>query len=194
MDALGNGQVTRRATTQVERELQRRAKREVNDRRAEIRLIAAGAILTGAIAVFVLIKESLFPVPKEQLVEVAWKHECSCAQGWMQSLRARGFTVNDYELDDTSTQRQRWHLPDSIQGCHPATYLGYFLDGHVSANALHQLARERPKAIGLQQVDTVESDASGTQRVISSQLLLISSSGAATPWPVKANDESEGRR
>ena len=140
------------------------------------------ALPVGAAAVLIVLWPKLFPVPPEQLVEVAWKHECSCATGWINSLRTEHFTVRDYELDDTSTLRAQWQVPDSIRGCHPATYLGYFLDGHISANTLHRLARERPQAIGVKQVDTTEPGADGLPIVIGSQLLLIGGNGAATPW------------
>ena len=55
------------------------------------------ALPVGAAAVLIVLWPKLFPVPPEQLVEVAWKHECSCATGWINSLRTEHFTVRDYE-------------------------------------------------------------------------------------------------
>lgn len=140
------------------------------------------ALPLGAIAALVVLWPTLFPVAPEQLVEVAWTHRCGCAHGWIKSLRAGGFTVRDYELDDTRTQRQRWQVPDSIRGCHPASYLGYFLDGHISANTLRRLAREHPQALGVQQVDTLKPGEDGKPKIVGSRLLLIGSSGVAAPW------------
>jgi hypothetical protein len=137
----------------------------------------------GALAVLIVLWPKIFPIAPEQLVEVAWTHRCRCAHNWIKSLQADGYTVLDYEVDDTSAVRQRWRVPDSIRGCHPASYLGYFLEGHISADTLHRLAREHPRAIGVQQVDTTKPGEHGNSKVASSQLLLISSSGAATPWP-----------
>lgn len=146
------------------------------------------ALPFGALAALLLSWDQLFPVPPDQLVEVAWKHECTCAHGWMKSLRAAGYTVRDHELDDTSTQRRQWQVPDAIRGCHPASYLGYFLEGHVSAETLQRLARERPQAIGVQQVDAVQPDEHGRPGVVSSQLLLIGSRGAAISWEKKMGE------
>src|SRR3569623_294390 len=139
------------------------------------------ALPAGAVAALFLLWPSLFPIAPQQLVEVAWTHRCTCVHRWIRSLKAEGYTVRDYELDDTSALRQRWRVPDSIHGCHPASYLGYFLDGHVSADTLRRVARERPQAIGLQQVDVTKADESGVPKVVSSKLLLISGSGSATP-------------
>lgn len=149
-------------------------------REAKIAMLAA--LPFGVFVALLMSWEQMFPVPPEQLVEVAWKHECACAHNWMKSLRAEQFTVRDYELEDTSTQRRKWQVPDSIRGCHPASYLGYFLDGHIRADTLRRLARERPQAIGLQQVDTTKPREDGVVEVTSSQLLLIRHDGTATPW------------
>lgn len=148
------------------------------------------ALPVAAAAVLVVLWPILFPIAPEQLVEVAWKHECNCAHRWIRSLRAEGFTVRDYELDDTRTLRHQWRVPDVIRGCHPAFYMGYFLDGHLSADTLRRLVREHPQAIGVQQVDTTKPGEDGIPKVVSSQLLLIGSSGVATPWPADAMDDT----
>ncbi len=136
----------------------------------------------GVVAALIVLWPSLFPVAPEQLVEVAWTHECTCAHSWIKSLRAEGFTVYDYELDDTSTMRRQWRVPDSIRGCHPAFYFGYFLDGHISAETLRRMAREHPQAIGLQKLDTVKPDAEGRPTIVNSQLVLIDANGTAKAW------------
>lgn len=149
----------------------------------EVKLALLAGLPFGAAAALILNWSSLFPVPPEKLVEVVWKHECSCAAGWMQRLRAEGFVVRDFELDDLSRSRQQWRVPASVTGCHPASYLGYFVDGHITAAALRRLARERPKAIDLQQVDTVSTDSDGQPKVIGSQLMLVDADGQTRPWP-----------
>lgn len=148
----------------------------------ELKIALLVAIPFGIAAALILSWSSLFPVPAEKLVEVVWRHECSCANNWMQTLRAEGFVVRDFELDDLSASRKQWHVPDSIHGCHPAYYMGYFLDGHFTAETLHRLARERPKAAGIQKLDNVNPDAKATPQILSSQLMLIDDEGVATVW------------
>lgn len=141
----------------------------------ELKIALLAAIPFGIAAAVMLDWESLFPVPPEQLVEVVWRHECSCAGNWMKALRAEGFVVRDFELDDLSTNRQRWHVPDTIHGCHPATYMGYFIDGHVTAENLRRLAREHPAGIGLQ--------IKGTGEGVAQDMVLVDQAGLEKPWP-----------
>ncbi|ROH89705.1 hypothetical protein ED208_11320 [Stagnimonas aquatica] len=149
----------------------------------EAKLALLVAIPFGIATALILSWSSLFPVAPEQLVEVVWRHQCKCANGWMAGLRAEGFVVQDFELDDIRSYRQQWHVPNTITGCHPASYLGYFLDGHLTAATLHRLAREHPDAVGIQQVDTVQPDAEGKPQIVGSQLLLVDGNGATKPWP-----------
>lgn len=147
-----------------------------------LKLALCVALPFAVAAAVILHWERMFPVPADKLVEVVWKHECTCAHGWMQSLRAAGFVVRDFEMDDLSAQRKRWRVPDSVRGCHPASFMGYFLDGHISGETLLRLSRERPVAIGVQKRDTVQPDRQGASAIVSSQLLLFDRDGKATVW------------
>jgi hypothetical protein len=40
-------------------------------------------------------------------------------------------------------------VPDKLGSCHTAQVGGYALEGHVPARDIHQILKERPKAIGL---------------------------------------------
>lgn len=149
----------------------------------ELKIALLAALPFGAAAALILNWTRLFPVPPEKLVEVAWKHDCTCASAWMQSLRNEGFEVRDFEMNDLRLKRQQWHVPRALDSCHPASFMGYFVDGHISANDLRRLARERPDAIGIQRVDTVKRDERDKPKIVSSQLMLIDRNGAAKPWP-----------
>lgn len=144
----------------------------------QLKLVGAAALLFGIITAVVMSWGSIFPVPAEQLVEVVWTHECSCARGWMKALRADGFEVRDHEMEDLSATRRQWQVPDAVHGCHPATYLGYVLDGHVPADTLRRLARERPAAAGLVQVDSPTGDSSSADP----RFELIDHDGTRRPW------------
>lgn len=124
----------------------------------------------------------MFPPPPEKLVEVVWTHECHCAAGWIDALRREGFTVRDFEMDDVRVTRRKWQVPNAARGCHPARYLGYVLDGHLSAEALRRLAREHPPALGVVQVDA-PAVAGGTPAANAEpRFELIDRDGARRPW------------
>lgn len=140
------------------------------------------ALPFGALAAVILNWHLLFPVPPEQLVEVAWTHECRCVSNWMKSLRAEGFTVRDVEIDDLSTMRRNWHVPNTARGCHPASYMGYFIDGHFTAENLRRIAREHPGGIGLKIKDARPGDTPASEAA-RPEMVLVTQSGAETPWP-----------
>ena len=148
----------------------------------QLKIAALVTLLFGLLTAVILSWHQLFPVAPDKLVEVVWTHQCSCAQGWMSTLREQGFVVRDFEMDNLSTARKQWHVPDAAHGCHPATFMGYALEGHVPAEALRRLARERPKAVALEKRDTVQPDAGGKPQIVSSRLVLIDSAGAVTDW------------
>lgn len=148
----------------------------------QLKLVGVAALLFGIATALVMSWERMFPVPPEQLVEVAWTHQCHCASGWMNSLRADGFVVRDHEMEDLSAKRRQWKVPDAAHGCHPASYVGYFLDGHVPPDALRRLAREHPAAAGLIQVHAADTtaDEGAPQEVL--RFELIDRDGTRRPW------------
>lgn len=149
----------------------------------QLKLVGVAALLFGIVTAVVMSWELMFPVPPEQLVEVAWTHQCRCARGWMNSLRAEGFVVRDYELEDLSARRRQWRVPDAVHGCHPATYMGYVLDGHVPPDTLRRLAREHPAAAGLIQVEAADITADDGTPTELLRFELIDRDGMRRAWP-----------
>lgn len=149
----------------------------------ELKIALWVALPFGVIAGALLTWDRLFPVPPERLVEVAWTHQCPCVGHWMDSLRAEGFTIRDYEIDDLSSIRRNWNLPPSSSGCHPATFMGYFLDGHVSAETLRRVAREKPRGSGfVQQTVGLSHDSTEPQNTPDLRTFLVGEDQVARPW------------
>lgn len=149
----------------------------------ELKIALLAAIPFGITAALIANWSSLFPVPPEKFVEVVWRHQCSCVKNWMKTLRAEGFVVRDFELENIDTFRGRWKIPDSIRGCHPARYMGYFIDGHATAENLRRLAQEHPTGIGLLVKEKALEPASLFGQSTKQNLVLIDKAGAQTPWP-----------
>lgn len=148
----------------------------------QLKLVGLAALLFGIVTAVVMSWEQIFPVPPERLVEVAWTHECPCVRGWMKALREEGFVVRDHEMEDLSATRRQWKVPDAIHGCHPATYMGYVLDGHVPADTLRRLAREHPTAAALVQVNTVDIGGNEGRSTEDLRFELIDRDGSRRPW------------
>lgn len=89
------------------------------------------------------------PALAEPLVEV-WKAEsCGCCGGWVDHMKAQGFTVRVHPMDDVSPIKAMLGVPSGLASCHTATIDGYVVEGHVPAADIRRLLAERPKARGL---------------------------------------------
>ena len=79
-----------------------------------------------------------------------WKTpNCGCCKEWVTHLRSNGFKVATNDVKDTAAIRQKLGLPVKFASCHTAQFGGYVLEGHVPAQEVRRLMREKPKAIGL---------------------------------------------
>ena len=79
-----------------------------------------------------------------------WKTpNCGCCKEWVAHLRTNGFDVAAVDVPDTAPMRQKLGLPVKFGSCHTAQLGGYVLEGHVPAQEIKRLLREKPRAVGL---------------------------------------------
>ena len=74
---------------------------------------------------------------------------CGCCQKWADHLAAAGFPVQIVAQGDLAPLKAKLGVTDELRSCHTAEVDGYVLEGHVPADAVLRLLRERPTAIGL---------------------------------------------
>lgn len=74
---------------------------------------------------------------------------CGCCTQWMAHLKANGFMVNGNDVDDTAPVRASLGMPAKLGSCHTALINGYVIEGHVPAEDIKRLLKEKPKALGL---------------------------------------------
>jgi hypothetical protein len=79
-----------------------------------------------------------------------WKTPtCGCCKDWVIHLRKEGFNVVTNDVNDTAPVREKLGLPAKFGSCHTAQVGGYVLEGHVPAQEVKRLLREKLVAIGL---------------------------------------------
>lgn len=83
------------------------------------------------------------------IIDVARSPSCGCCGDWIEHMRAAGFTVNDRLIDDLTPLKAQLGVPLDLQSCHTGVVEGYAIEGHVPAEDVLRLLRERPSAIGL---------------------------------------------
>lgn len=79
-----------------------------------------------------------------------WKSPtCGCCEGWADHMRRSGYKVKSVDVDDIDQIKRAYGIPSAMQSCHTAKVDGYLVEGHVPAEAVDKLLKERPKVRGL---------------------------------------------
>ena len=78
------------------------------------------------------------------------KHpSCGCCGLWIDHMRQAGFRVEARDREDMAAVKDAAGVPQALGSCHTAEVGGYFIEGHVPAEDVARLLRERPAARGL---------------------------------------------
>lgn len=89
---------------------------------------------------------------KPQVVAVpiqVWKDpSCGCCKDWITHLEKNGFAATALDQGN-SEARVRLGMPQKYGSCHTALVQGYVIEGHVPAEDIRRLLKERPDALGL---------------------------------------------
>ena len=108
---------------------------------------------------------------------------CGCCGLWVKHLQAAGFMVEVHDFENLGPIKERVGVPFGMGSCHTAEVDGYFVEGHVPADDIKRLLRERPEAKGLT-VPGMPAGSPGMEvpsgRVDRYDVLLIGKDGAAS--------------
>jgi hypothetical protein len=74
---------------------------------------------------------------------------CGCCAKWNDHMRAAGFAVTSNDLADVSPIKTQHGVPMQTRSCHTALVGGYAIEGHVPADVVKKLLRERPAIAGI---------------------------------------------
>jgi hypothetical protein len=74
---------------------------------------------------------------------------CGCCAKWNDHMRTAGFTVNSTDLPDVAPVKDKHGVPAPLRSCHTAVVGGYVIEGHVPADVIKKLLRERPAIVGV---------------------------------------------
>ena len=74
---------------------------------------------------------------------------CGCCQKWVELMGRSDFEVAVRNTTDMKPIKRRYQVGDALASCHTAIVAGYVIEGHVPADLIHKLLREKPKVLGL---------------------------------------------
>src|SRR5215208_2666218 len=69
---------------------------------------------------------------------------CTCCEGHAAYLKEQGIDVDIKVVDDLSAFNSKAGMPSKYEGCHTIMLNGYAIEGHVSAEVIEKLMKERP--------------------------------------------------
>lgn len=104
-------------------------------------ILFAGFILIGTLS-------SIATSATATSIDVYKSSTCKCCAKWVDHMRANGFTVNTHDVGNKEA-RERAGISTHLGSCHTALVDGYAIEGHVPAQDVKRLLKERPRAIGL---------------------------------------------
>ena len=74
---------------------------------------------------------------------------CSCCSKWVAHLRQNNFDVVDNVLADMSTVKAQYGITPALASCHTAVIEGYVVEGHVPADDIKRMLKNKPQISGL---------------------------------------------
>ncbi len=74
---------------------------------------------------------------------------CGCCTKWIDHLEENGIDVESRDVRDVSPIKRANGVPPGMTACHTALAGGYFIEGHVPAEDVKRLLKERPEIAGL---------------------------------------------
>ena len=74
---------------------------------------------------------------------------CGCCAKWVEHMKQAGFDLTVNDVPNVGEIKAQHHVPADAQSCHTALVGGYVVEGHVPADVVKQLLKEKPAVAGL---------------------------------------------
>ena len=74
---------------------------------------------------------------------------CGCCKDWIRHLKANGFAVKAYDVNNLAQVKRQNGVSPQLGSCHTAKVGGYVVEGHVPAQDIKRMLADRPAVAGL---------------------------------------------
>lgn len=118
-------------------------------RRTWVGIAVGGATLSLGAARWWLGRMPWAADPNATKIVVYASPTCDCCRAWVRHLKSSGFAVTNELMNDVTLMKQRLGVPEDLWSCHTALVEGYAVEGHVPADLIQQMLRERRAIAGL---------------------------------------------
>ncbi|HFD87000.1 MAG TPA: DUF411 domain-containing protein [Gammaproteobacteria bacterium] len=112
------------------------------------RLIAAFSLLTilGGVSVVMFMQKNTAVAAD---IEVFKSPTCGCCNKWVAHLKENGFKVAVHNRKNMQQVKVAMGVPHKLESCHTAKVGDYLIEGHVPADVIARMIREKPAIKGL---------------------------------------------
>ncbi len=81
--------------------------------------------------------------------DIFYTESCGCCANFIGYARNQGLKVNPLLTEDIEGKKDSLNIPASVRSCHTTVINGYFIEGHVPAEAIEKLLKEKPAIDGI---------------------------------------------
>lgn len=74
---------------------------------------------------------------------------CGCCGEWIKHLDKHGFKVTDTKTDEMTAIKEKYNVPQDLASCHTAIVNGYVVEGHIPADDIKRLVKQKPDIAGI---------------------------------------------
>jgi len=74
---------------------------------------------------------------------------CGCCSKWVEHMQENGFDVKAVDVDDINKVKRDNGVPAAAESCHTGLVNGYVVEGHVPADAVQKMLKEKPAIAGI---------------------------------------------
>jgi hypothetical protein len=138
----------------------------------------------GAAALLLDSKDLLAFAPKKRMT-VYKSPTCGCCNAWVKHVQAAGYEVVAIDVDDVTPYKKKHGVPLDLSSCHTGVIEGYAIEGHVPADVITKLLREKPKNARALAVPGMPMGSPGMEvpgRKDAYNVMLIDKAGKATVY------------
>lgn len=86
---------------------------------------------------------------EESVITVYKSPTCGCCNSWITHLKDNGFKVNAIDSANMSLIKDQNGVPSGARSCHTAVINDYVIEGHVPAEDIKKLLKEKRDVVGL---------------------------------------------
>jgi hypothetical protein len=74
---------------------------------------------------------------------------CGCCAKWVEHIKKAGFAVTVKDMPNVGEVKYARGVPAELASCHTAVVGNYVIEGHVPADVVQKLLKEKPAVAGL---------------------------------------------